>query len=299
MADLESACSSTAVANHEPLFATASLVRSWVLLEQAGTWGLDALRQSDVPVDIAASLHDLSVRHDVRVLLIRRPELEDGQRCYVAHSAGRDPWVEERTVSAASDLLDLDWEAVAEGRRPGFGALRTDPLYLVCTNSRHDACCGRLGRPTARALADAVGSSAWECSHMGGERFAANMICFPHGLYFGRLDPRSAPEVAALHQHGQIDLDRYRGRAGDPFLVQAAEFFARRQHELRGIDDLRYESQRALSVDMVEVSFSRPSGASITVRVSRARDPQPRVLTCHSPRLGRPWTYSLLGLSEG
>jgi hypothetical protein len=287
------------VANQEPLFATASLVRSWVLLEQSGPWGLDALRQSDVPDAVAASLHDLSVRRDVRVLLIRRPGLEDGQRCYVAHSAGPDPWVEERTLSGASDLLGLDWEAVAEGRRPGFGVLRTDPLYLVCTNSRHDACCGRLGRPTARALADAVGGWAWECSHMGGERFAANMICLPHGLYFGRLDPRSAPEVAALHQHGQIDLDHYRGRAGDPFLVQAAEFFARRQLELRGIDDLLYESRRALGVDMVEVGFSRPRGASITVRVARAPDPQPRALTCHSPVLSSPWTYWLLGMSEG
>ncbi len=32
---------------------------------------------------------------------------------------------------------------------------------------------------------------------MGGDRFAANMVVLPEGLYYGRMDPGTASQVAA------------------------------------------------------------------------------------------------------
>ena len=312
-----SSCASTALALDEPLLGTASVVRSWLLIEQPGPWGADALRQSDLRADLAQVLYDRSVTHDVRVLLLRRPtprpgtatsaadDVEDeehpaarSRQCFVAHSGPGRQWMEQRRLTAVDEVLDLDLAEVAAGRPPAFGTPTAQPVYLVCTNSRHDPCCGRLGRPTAIALAAVTGGSVWECSHVGGERFAANLVCLPHGLYFGRVEPHEGPRIAAAYERGTIDLVHYRGRAGDPFVVQAAELFARRHHDLRGIDDLRHVVHHSVAPDVVEVVFSTPDGTHLVARVERRADPTARLLTCHSERPGRPWTYALLGLTE-
>ena len=305
MADTSATCSSTSLAHDEPLFATASLVRSWLLLEQPGTWGADALGQSGVPADVAHALYHRSVEHDVRVLLVRRPEPgsdgDDRRRCFVGHSAPPDPWMEERTLDTVADVLALDLAEVAADRRPGFGRPREDRLYAVCTNSRHDPCCGRLGRPIVDALAGVAGlgaDSVWECSHMGGERFAGNLLCFPHGLYFGRLDPASARAVVAAYEHDEIELDHYRGRAGDPFVVQAAEHFARQRLGLRGVDDLVYEAHRRTGPGRVDVAFARRGGGLLRVGVAGAADPRPRALTCRASDASRPPSWSLVGVTE-
>ena len=57
-----------------------------------------------------------------------------------------------------------------------------DPLVLVCTNGRHDPCCATFGRPLARVLREgARRDDVWECSHIGGDRFAANIVILPEG----------------------------------------------------------------------------------------------------------------------
>ena len=56
------------------------------------------------------------------------------------------------------------------------------PLVLVCTNGRHDPCCATFGRPLARVLREgAQRDDVWECSHIGGDRFAANIVILPEG----------------------------------------------------------------------------------------------------------------------
>src|SRR4029453_5830608 len=60
---------------------------------------------------------------------------------------------------------------------------------------RHGACCAERGRPVAAALAQAHPEETWEVSHIGGDRFAGNLLVLPNGLYYGRLDP--GPALAA------------------------------------------------------------------------------------------------------
>ena len=110
-------------------------------------------------------------------------------------------------VLAAADELRIDqppetgWERVQES------------LILVCTNGRHDQCCANLGRPLVRALRDSSWADrVWECSHIGGDRFAANLVVLPDSLYFGRVDPASAPELLGALDQGRINLSLFRGR---------------------------------------------------------------------------------------
>ena len=48
-------CSAESVGRDEELFATASLVNTWILFEQPGAWGPDALTESGFPEVLARS----------------------------------------------------------------------------------------------------------------------------------------------------------------------------------------------------------------------------------------------------
>jgi hypothetical protein len=54
----------------------------------------------------------------------------------------------------------------------------------------------------------------WETTHVGGDRFAANLVCLPDGTYHGTLDRGSAVEVALGCLRGEVAEAFYRGRAG-------------------------------------------------------------------------------------
>jgi len=295
-------CSALSLARAEPLQATASMVRSWVLIEQPGAWGPDAVTESGLPAGVAGRLAALARAHGFRVLLLRRPtRSEDGSRqCFVAYSGRGDRWIEERRVADVEELLDVDFSPLRHGAHVGFGHPRSAPLYLVCTNGRHDPCCANLGRPVARALQrGGAAGSVWECSHFGGDRFAGNLVCLPDGLYFGRLGPDDAERVVRAYEHGIIDLAHYRGRAGEPFAAQAAEFFIRSEDGLTGLDDLSWTSHRHGSGNVVEVSFVRADGGTYDVRVGIEPSADPRPLSCHGQHDGRPPTYSLLEMNRG
>ncbi|WP_218926810.1 sucrase ferredoxin, partial [Priestia megaterium] len=66
------------------------------------------------------------------------------------------------------------------------------PVILVCAHGRHDPCCAVRGLPVGRALGERWPEQVWECSHIGGDRFAANVVVAPDGVYYGGLDAKSA-----------------------------------------------------------------------------------------------------------
>jgi hypothetical protein len=296
---IESRCSSLSRSLDEPVHATASSVRGWVLVEQPGPWGSEALVQSRLPKDVGRDLGARAQGLGVRVLLLRnpdRPPPEAVRQCYVAYSGRRGPFIEERVVSDPQELLSLDLDRLGKGQPPGFGTIRRAPLYLVCTNGRHDPCCAHFGRPVVRALYDQHEAKAWECSHFGGDRFAGNLVCLPHGLYFGRLGPEEAARVVERYEQGYIELDYFRGRAGDHFAVQAAEFFLRRAEGLLGVDDVTPVHRRVLDGGVVQVELSGAGGSHFEVQVRLGAATAERTLTCAAVTVEHPATYSLVSI---
>ena len=297
---IDSRCSAISSGTGESLHGTASIVRSWVLVEQPGPWGSEALSQSDMPLEVAETLTEQSRRYGFRALLLRRPDRPDrssegGRQCFVAHSSRRRTWVEQRLVTDPGELLEIDFGRLRAGEPVGFGIPHPDPLFLVCTNGRHDPCCAQLGRPVARALA-LDRDSVWECSHVGGDRFAGNLVCLPHGLYFGRLGPADAVGAVEAYERGRVDLEHYRGRAGDPFVVQAADCFVRAEIGLRRLDDVEPVWRRQATAATVDVGFEARDGRRFEVRVAVGAAASGRHLTCAALREEHPPVYSLVSV---
>lgn len=260
---------------------TASTVRSWLLLEDAGPWGREALRDARLPERVGLELSRRCRAAGVRPLLIRRPvsnATPDGLTGFAIRSGPDTPWIERTRLESVADALDLDLPALGRGTRPGFEPV-DGPLFLVCTHGRRDVCCAERGRPLAQALAAAFPEATWESSHVGGDRFAGNVVAFPHGLYLGRVGPRDAAGVARAYLGGRVPLEHLRGRSCFPMPVQAAEQALRAREGLDGLDDVVHERTRRL--DDVSVSiFATPRGRfSISIAVEASA---PSFLTCHS-----------------
>src|SRR3546814_4969337 len=84
-------------------------------------------------------------------------------------------WIEQLVVADDGALAELDLSVLGSDTAPGVGEPGPEHLHLVCTNGRHDPCCADFGRPVVRALR-AAGVEVMESSHVGGDRFAANIV---------------------------------------------------------------------------------------------------------------------------
>jgi sucrase/ferredoxin-like protein len=291
-------CSALSERLGEALVGTASTVANWILLEHPGPWGPDALRASRLPAGSGLRLRMLAAALHVRIVLIRRHRGGSGKRdvrCFLAHTGPDRPWLERLALSGLGDLFDLELSPMASGAAPKAGVPDERPLYVVCTHGRRDPCCAERGRPLARALNHEYGARVWESSHIGGDRFAANLVCFPHGIYLGRLEPEPGIAAAREYERGRIDLEHYRGRSCYAFAVQAAETLIRRREGLTGLDDLRLIRTERPAPDVVTATFEGPGRRMLarSVRVGRAEPARP--LTCHGTEPVEPPTYSDLG----
>ena len=272
-------CSDASLDRDEPLFATASFVRRWLLVEQPGAWGSNALLESRMPTRIATELRSRARALGVRIVLIRRgARLSTGRRqCYFLRTQDCDTYSAHLSLDDATDLLDLDLTPLRDGGAiEGASAMR-EPLFLVCTHGRHDACCSIKGNQVSRVACGLPDVDAWECSHIGGDRFAANLVCFPHGIYYGRVEPDAVVGLIDAYRHGEISLDHYRGRCCFSFAEQAAEYLARRETGVVGLDDVALARSEPSERGLVARFTIADKTVEVEVAVSTAG---PHRLTC-------------------
>lgn len=279
-------CAEVARANAEPLAATASIVDLWLLIECPGPWAHDALRGSDHLGD-AVKQRLLRAAEEIpglRIQLIQRPSPPGAARSlFVVVPGERDPALYRVPFGSDDELVALDLAAFAR-RDPAVEGLRTDRrLALVCTHGRHDPCCARYGLALYHALEDHPGVEVWQSSHVGGDRFAANLVCLPDGLYFGRVDPDAGRAILDAYGAGRVEPALYRGRCVYGRFVQAAECFIRREGAPAGARDLRLRSSEGDRETRV-VTFAGPDGALHAATVRRVRDGRAAHLTCWSTR---------------
>lgn len=261
------------------MYGTASFVKRWLLIEQPGAWGSNALLESRLPAGVAKEIRTRTRRLGIRVILIRRgARLSTGRRqCYFLRTEDCDTYAAHISLDSPSDLLDIDLQPLRDGGDvQGAGPMR-HPLFLVCTHGRHDACCSIKGNQVSRIACSLEGSEAWECSHIGGDRFAANLVCFPHGIYYGRVDPGDVADLMSSYSDGRISLEHYRGRCCFSFPVQAAEYFLRRESRVTDVEAVTLLGSETTEAGLSARFAVGDRTARVEVRVSSVG---PERLTC-------------------
>ncbi|WP_394216192.1 sucrase ferredoxin [Brachybacterium vulturis] len=223
-------CSDRSRERGDDLGATGGLGMRWLLVEVDGAWGPHAFLDSPVlERTLGRAIAVRAERAGLRPVAVRRFGLRADQRrarttmrWAIADSRPGHEKLRWGTIEDHAELLDLPLDGTA-------GEPTDRPAFLICTHGRHDRCCAVRGRPVAAALAEAYPDETWECSHLGGDRFAATMILLPHGLYYGRVPAPAAVHLAAQYERGMIVPEHFRGRSARTPAVQAAEDHARHQ----------------------------------------------------------------------
>jgi hypothetical protein len=285
-------CSVASEQREEPLVASASTVRHFLLLEDPGPWGPAILRSRRLPGVLREPVIGWQRELGVRPLLIRRPGryLAGPRRLFVVNA--RHGWCETATAASLAEASELDLSGIAGP--DGVGLQRhSDPLLLVCTHGRHDACCAERGRPLAAALAARWPGSTWECSHLGGDRFAANLLILPHAHCYGRLSPDQGLATVAAHLDGRLTLEHYRGHCAAPWPQQAAEHALREALGLREIGAVRVTGVRRHG-DRFTVTLTA-AGRRHRVELRHHIRP-PELLTCGADKPSGAVSYEVLGI---
>ncbi|MCP9488707.1 MAG: sucrase ferredoxin [Solirubrobacteraceae bacterium MAG38_C4-C5] len=239
------ACTRLSAGNGEPLHGMApAAAQAYLAVEETQPWGPYGAGRSEC---LPAALREVCDELGVRLLLIRRAGRYEPRRRTVlaAYADYYDGWVHTSSVADPRELLELDLGALAAGRPPPGTRPHDASAVLACTHGTVDPCCAEIGRPVARALHDALGDALWQCSHLGGCRFAASALVLPRGIMLGRLVPATAPRVVGAAIAGHLELDHYRGRPGAPQAVQVAEAHLRRRLGLYELDDIAVLDHRS------------------------------------------------------
>lgn len=267
----------------------------WLMVELAGPWGYSALLDS--PALLAPELGREIAGHaqeaDVRVAAIRRPGRRPEQRRWRWALADARPGHESLRWGEADGpdgYAEIPLDASA-------GTPTSEPLVAVCAHGKHDQCCAVRGRRATTLIAERYPEVTWECSHLGGDRFAATMLVLPHGLFYGRVDQAEDPaDIISRYIEGRVD-DRYlRGRSSYPAEVQVAQHYAR-----LALHDDRIDAFAPLDVvesaGHVDVTLEGPRGP-IEVRL-RETFSEPIFTMCQARTRGPVKQWELVEVKNG
>jgi len=292
MLDRDHRCGLAAAARGDELLGTAFPAEQIFLVEQPGGWGVGGLADSRFDATVAQRLIGALGRQGVRVLAIRRPGRQPARDSRTEHSWGFADCRPGRqgtvwgSYRSAEELLELDPVRLAEQ------ATDPRPVYAVCAHGTRDMCCAIEGRPVATALAGLCPDRVWECSHVGGDRFAANVLVLPTGQLYGRVDDPAA--LASATEAGRVLLDRLRGQIGLAPAAQAAVVHAQRELGLATVGAVRVLEVQGSPPQEQLVRLAVPGG-SCTVAVRRVTG-APAMLTCRDAKAKVPLSYQPLWL---
>ncbi len=280
-------CSALAHAEGAVLIGTADPVDVWLLLEYSAVWRARAVNDNSLSPAVndwlknAVPAIESALGCKARLLFIRQTAALPGakknvqgaeKKLFVVRSGERDGAVSAVDLPDYDTLLALDPVALARGpaesARERTPAVAFDqPLYLVCTNGQRDLCCARFGLPVYEQLAQQYGGSVWQTTHVGGHRYAPNLICLPEGVVYGFADTAVAPALVQATRNADLQLEHLRGRSCYSAVGQVAEL-AVRQHfgELR-LRALRLLGEQRLEPGRWRLSFEVAGRGRMQVQV--------------------------------
>lgn len=279
-------CSQQSLRAQEECAGTAPVATTWILVEQPGPWGRQALTDAHLPADLARQLHSLDALAHIKVLLTRHPSRtarssvrDDGtagftgahRRIFVSHAqAGGSHLLMSADVDTA-DIMRLPLDREPDSLLDHGFRVVDDRMVFICTHSGRDACCAVKGRALVNALTG-LGDTVWECSHIGGHRFAPTALLAPGNLVLGRC---SDADVHGWIDSGRVDAHPLRGPAHLPAAQQAAlVFLLRHEQDLQPSDLAVVETTSPSDCLTLQSSDGRCWEVDVARRVLSAARPE-------------------------
>lgn len=249
-------CSDLCAQAAEPMTGTADRVDVWLLLEYKPAWEAKAIVDNALSQDTRdwamSSIQALAARGlKARPQFIRRPEIDTDKTAFFV---GTPNALFQFSSTGYDTLRDIDVARLVE---TGDGPRVEEPQYFVCTNGKRDLCCARYGLPAYKRLREIVGDRAWQTTHLGGHRFAPNVLALPQGMLYGRVVSEEVDGFVECIEAGEVSRLHLRGRSVFPPAAQAAEAIVTDPViELVSIEGDDENAQVSLRTSYGEVSLS-------------------------------------------
>lgn len=287
-------CSLISMGSDEKIFGTVPRVDNWFLLEYRGAWSDKAFIKSNIPENVKKHLSKIldSIPNSRLQLIKRKDKSESPPKFYIAKSNELEPKLYELALSSYKDLLDLDVNKVINDE----SNVRDEPLFLICTNGAYDKCCGTHGVPVyLETVKRENGFMTWQTTHLGGHRFAANFLCLPHGIYYGRVRDNNVTKLIDDSRKQNIYLGNYRGRSCYVKDVQAADYFLRTNTGINSISAFRLKEVRTPDKESSFVGFlSQNEGKTYLVHIKKDRSALMNYTSCKDKEKSSVAQYKLI-----
>jgi len=224
---------------------SADPVDVWLLLEYRSAWRAKAVIDNDLTAEMRAWFAGMPEFIDAlglkaRAQLVRQPEINATEiRLMIALNDA----LFEFASPTYQGLMEVDVADVVARPERWLSARIDEPRYFVCTNGQRDLCCARFGLPVYQALRSRLGPRVWQTTHLGGHRFAPNVLVLPQSALYGRVSEECLDDLLSDTEAGALHGPLLRGRHGYAAPAQAAEAYLLKHFgdswSLRDVDEMQ------------------------------------------------------------
>lgn len=262
-------CFEHSINANEDMFATSPRTHLWILLEYNDSWEEKAFNTCKIDSEVKNHIRAFAgTEPKSRIQLIKNPNNHDGAniRLYVVITRPGETNLYEFTLSSYEDILDIDFEKSLKEKTP-----ITKYLILICTHGSYDECCSKYGLEIFNHL-NGIQSDyeIWQTTHVGGHRFAANIVILPDGIFYGRVNPDNIDSIIETHSKNNLKLNTLRGICTNDPDVQAADYLLRKQKGVTGINHIIFKSTKLAENGLITMVFKNTqSGKQYEITISK------------------------------
>eukprot|EP01133_Synstelium_polycarpum_P009157 gene9157-10745_t len=119
----------------------------------------------------------------------------------------------------------------------------SDKYIFVCAHAQKDARCGYCGPILVDQLREEIESrglskevKVFGTSHVGGHKFAGNVLVFPQGHWYGYATPSDVPEILDSALSGEVIQRLHRGSMGQRIIKEEKKEKKHHHHKKQDVD---------------------------------------------------------------
>ncbi len=272
-------CSAASRYFKEQLAGTAANAGAFILIEHANPFP-EKIIEAHFDKDWLRNIQQLAKSLKGKVLLIRnkKSNFKDCKVSFVDCKAGRYFTI-QTTVDKISSIKLSDHIASVDTQ------WQTDPFFVICTNGKKDKCCAKFGFPVFKFFESFNADvNVWECTHVGGDRFAANVIAMPFGIYYGHVAVEDVGHIMVRTLLRKIYKNKFRGASRRSFYEQAIECHLREHLQNYDIDFEIHTHLLKHEGDHYEVDVTTSNNGHYIMDLERVKMDYPHLLTCKAQK---------------
>ncbi|MFT3904551.1 MAG: sucrase ferredoxin [Niabella sp.] len=288
-------CSAASRYFKEMLHGTAANYQSYILIEHSDPFP-GKISEAHFDKDWLRGMEKLAKRHNGKVLLIRNKK-SDFKHCRIRFVDCRL----QRYFTITCDVKDASTIDIAPHIEVDETVWEHKSFFAVCTNGKKDKCCSKFGFPVYKFFeghTDETDMEVWECTHVGGDRFAANVVCLPEGIYYGRVLVEDVEPILSDMQRGKIYMPNYRGLSTLSFFEQSVEYYLREYLQNFNIRFPFEIADRETEGNIITIFINLHAKGIYRMVLEKEVIPYPHFLTCKSNTKGNITKYLLKEVEE-